>query len=134
MRIKHPLMFFIVAVIVGAAVTIAIYAIQHSGESSKATQSSYASRVGEHAYLDGLDSTPVAVDEQTFQQMTDALSVDDESRYRELLLTEKILLPKRHTRVKVLAIEWGMTRVRILEGPFEGRSGWTYREWVKPYR
>ena len=89
--------------------------------------------IGEHGILHidgGATSHFVAADEEALKKLFRAIDAKDDYGMADLLLTEQVFSVKDGTRVLVIDKALYTTQIRILEGPYAGRSGWVPYEWV----
>lgn len=72
----------------------------------------------------------LAIDSDAWDKMTEAISAKDETGMRKLMLRGKVFLIKEDLKAKILDIGFTSYKVRITDGPHEGKAGWVYRELV----
>jgi hypothetical protein len=88
--------------------------------------------IGEEAILHcegGADKLiMVTIDKDTYDEAWKAQRINDTHGLLELNF--KLFLVNNNTKVKVLDMDFGKRRVRILEGDKEGLAGWVPEEWV----
>jgi hypothetical protein len=101
--------------------------------STQSTQDSRHVGIGENARLStgSPGQIPVAMDTEALDALNKAAAAKDEIGYRELFANGRMFAVDENT--KVLVIDSGIfkTQIRILEGPYSGKSGWVPFEWVK---
>lgn len=98
-----------------------------------ATSTPIGSTIGKQGILHidgGASSHFVAADEKAFQKLLDAINAKDEYGVSDLLLTGQVFSVKDGTQVLVIDETLYETQIRILEGPYAGKSGWVPHEWV----
>jgi hypothetical protein len=78
----------------------------------------------------GTKAVPVAVDKDSQGQLTQAQAIKDQHAVVQLVLAGKVLSVMDGTKVKVIDATLTLRQIRILEGPYEGRSGWVPFEFV----
>jgi zinc-ribbon domain len=78
----------------------------------------------------GKKAIPVAVDQDSSDQLIKAQAINDQHAVVQLLLAGKVLSVNDGTKVKVIDSTFTLRQVRILEGSHEGRSGWVPLEFV----
>ena len=88
-------------------------------------------------YVEGLETFFIAVDEAAYDELLDAIAIDDVLGAEQMLLRGNIFPVDNNTRVLLLARGPVFTfsprmRIRVLEGPATGRAGWVHVSWVKP--
>jgi hypothetical protein len=87
--------------------------------------------VGSELYLKGNSATaPVAVDKDSFYEFEKALSAKDYIGLNKLTQGQVMIV---NNGTKVLVIDrdgYGALKVRILEGKYTGRAGWTDPNWT----
>lgn len=93
--------------------------------------SSNSVNVGKEGFL--LRATAVAVNEQAYDELTDAAVAKDEMGFALMRLNGKLFLIEKKTKVLVINRTFFRSKVRILEGEYLGRSGWVATEFVKRY-
>lgn len=81
-------------------------------------------------YIPGLDDVAVAIDPKTYDEWIKASVAKDQVGITNLLLSERVLIMPARTKVLVLGPGVLSTEVRILDGPYAGRSGIIGAEWV----
>ena len=78
---------------------------------------------------------PVAVSPQAYDELWDALAIEDRYGLQELILSGRVFPVPNNTKILVLNTGGfqGMERfkVRILEGDYLGSAGWVPWEWVR---
>jgi hypothetical protein len=104
-----------------------------AGSSGSTNQSENASPVDADAtlFIQGVSTVSVAQDEQTLNQLLDALARRDSSRLQDLAQSGKVLSVENRTRVRVLQRTSGKIRVRIAEGKYQWAEGWALEAWVR---
>jgi hypothetical protein len=98
-----------------------------------ATSTPIDSAIGKQGTLHidgGASSHFVAADEKAFQELLDAINAKDDYGVSELLLTGRVFSVKDGTQVLVIDAALHKMQIRILEGPYAGKSGWVPDEWV----
>ena len=85
---------------------------------------------GDEAVLRSSSGVPVlvAVDKDALEAAVDAAATGDDYAKSELLLTGRLFSVDSGTRVLVTGLALFSTKVRILEGPYEGRTVWVIDE------
>jgi hypothetical protein len=82
-------------------------------------------------YVEGLDSIPIAADEPALGELMTALAKKDSSRIDDLADSERVFRVLRNTRVRVLQMGAGKTRVRVSEGEHVMSEGWVLDRWIR---
>jgi hypothetical protein len=127
---------------VGALVLVGIVLAALIGALDTSTRATPES--GPHTYHPGLGEDgflrsrgggplPVAVDEEAWQAMSDAVVAGDDYGMAELVATGRVLAVDSGTRVRVIDRALYRTKIRVLEGKHTGRGGWVAYEFVIAY-
>lgn len=108
-------------------------AVFRPNSDSSATPTPTRSTIGKQGILHvdrGPSTHPVAIDEDTLKELFRVIDAKDDYGMSELLQTGRLLPVQDGT--KILMIDEGLytTKIRILEGPYAGRSGWVPYEWI----
>ena len=109
------------------------------GTSTRATPESgphtYHPGLGEDGFLRSTDggALPVALDEEAWQAMWDAVVAGDDYGMAELVATGRVLAVESGTRVRVIDTGLFRNKIRVLEGEHTGRGGWVAYEFVIAY-
>lgn len=82
-------------------------------------------------YVEGLDSIPVADDESALAELMTALSRKDAPRVDALAESDRVFKVVGNTRVRVLEMGAGKTKIRMAEGEHVMREGWVLDRWVR---
>lgn len=82
-------------------------------------------------YVEGLDSIPIAADESALGELMTALSSKDGSRIDALAESDRVFKVVRNTRVRVLEMGAGKTKIRMAEGEHVMREGWVLDRWIR---
>jgi len=92
-------------------------------------------KIGEETRLDAAKAAAgtssevlLAVNQYTRDEMIDALEAKDNYGLANLLLSGRVFPVADRTKVLVLDRDWYIVRVRVLEGPYAGKSGWVNYE------
>jgi hypothetical protein len=111
-------------------VVVAVFCASISGRDDSTRESGPS--IGENGILqvDGAKSHFVAADEEALKKLFRAIDAKDDYGMADLLLTGQVFSVKDGTRVLVVDKALYTTRIRILEGPYAGKSGWVPYEWV----
>jgi hypothetical protein len=88
--------------------------------------------VGTQAKLHAPNSKPIpiALDEKTLSDAIKAARAKDEYATQEMLGAGKIFTVSDNTKVLIIDSNLGVSKVRVLEGPYSGKAGWVIVEWV----
>lgn len=87
---------------------------------------------GEQAIIDsGPGATYIAQTKEGFEQLIKAVNAKDQIGAMELIQVGEVFSVGQYTKVLVIDHGFARTKVRILEGPNVGRSGWLPYEFVK---
>lgn len=79
----------------------------------------------------GSNVVTVAADELSLREVIDAVSQRDAQKTRDLLQSRKAFNVERDTKVRILGLAGGKSRVEILEGSAASRVGWVLEGWLK---
>jgi len=91
----------------------------------------YATSIGEIGLLEsGAQIVPVAATKEAFEAWTKARVAKDEYGMGLLLASELIFTPQIRTRALIIDTGMFTRKVRILEGKYQGRSGWIPYEYI----
>jgi hypothetical protein len=128
-------------VLVGA---LSIYRWRHSdGKSSSsdtsrtgaapdaAIRGSLALNTEARLYVSGLESIPVAVDENALSEMMNALPIGKNQGVDELIRSGRLFRIPNNTRVRIIEVGSAKFRVRVLEGDSVALDGWVPERWVR---
>lgn len=121
----------LVLAVIGACLVGIFITGSNQASSGNSSGASGSVSIGESGHLSVGNSTVfVAVDEEAFDELVDAAVAKDEYGFQDLMLSGRVFAVSDGTSVRVLDLGLFKTRVRILEGPMEGESGWVPSEWV----
>lgn len=100
---------------------------------SPSGNSSSSGTVGNQTVLQvpGGASALIAVDQQSFDALNKVVATNDKYGLTNLMAENKVFLVSSGTKILVIDRSLFTTRVRILEGPRAGQSGWVPSEWVR---
>jgi hypothetical protein len=88
--------------------------------------------VGERGMLNsGGELTPVAIDKKTFEEWAKARVAKDARGQEGLIASGKIFAAEIGTTVLIIDTDTSGRKVKILNGPLEGRSGWVAVEHIR---
>ncbi|HEX8185659.1 MAG TPA: hypothetical protein VF747_12930, partial [Blastocatellia bacterium] len=89
--------------------------------------------VGSEARLKvaGLASVFVAVDTKALDEMISALASKDGSKVESMVQSGRVISIDNNTRVRILEVNSGRIRARILDGPNTLMDGWVPERWVQ---
>jgi hypothetical protein len=73
----------------------------------------------------------MAIDEKAFEEWTKARAAKDTRGRESLIASGKIFAAEIGTTVAIIDTAGNGRKVKILNGPFEGRSGWVAVEHIK---
>lgn len=127
--------------LLGAVAAIALIVIviaqrdrpQTPEPSAPQQQSVGISEIGLLSKGDG-EIVPLGVTKADFDQMTKTLLAKDDVGWKELVTSGRVIGAEDGTKVRVIDTGVFWRQVRILEGPYQERSGYVPTEWVKPER
>ncbi|MCX6631764.1 MAG: hypothetical protein NTW28_29500 [Candidatus Solibacter sp.] len=94
--------------------------IVHKGETAMVVQA-------------GRSTAVVAISKNAAHQLSPALNVKDQIAVDRLISEGKAFELANRTIVKVERESFNEREVRVLDGPFKGRTGWVPFESLKPY-
>ena len=137
----------ILYIVGGIIVLIILIVIAGGGGEKEETSSSTASPpniaanilgVGEEGILnnnsDKNDTSGIAIlaiDEKAFDDFTQSSIANDKYGFNEMINSGRLFTIPNSTAVKVIDIKFsGKTRVRVLEGKYLGKSGWSASEFI----
>lgn len=89
--------------------------------------------IGSHARLHAPNSKPLplAINEQSLSEALKAAKAKDEYATQEMLTDGRIFTVGDNTEVLIIGDSAGAVNVRVLNGPYTGKTGWVITEWVK---
>jgi hypothetical protein len=73
----------------------------------------------------------LAVDQLALDEMVGALSAVDNNRLQSLVDSGRVFTVLRNTKVRILEIEPGKVKVRVLEGESVVMEGWVPDRWIR---
>ena len=82
-------------------------------------------------FLEGQESVFVAVDEQGLPELLGAVAAKENARVDDLIRSGRVVRVANNTRVQVLEMAAGKTKVRIIEGERAMQTGWVVDRWVR---
>lgn len=82
-------------------------------------------------YVEGLDSIPIAADERALGELMTAISRKNGSQVDALVDSERVFRVVSNTKVRVLEMGAGKTKVRVAEGEYVMSEGWVIDRWVR---
>jgi 4-amino-4-deoxy-L-arabinose transferase-like glycosyltransferase len=82
-------------------------------------------------FIPGVPTVSIATDQETMNQLVEALSGQDGAHIEELHNAGKLLRVENRTRIRVLERAPGKVRVRISEGQYQWAEGWVPDAWVR---
>jgi hypothetical protein len=107
---------------------------QEAEKTPRESKNIHAVDIGEIGILDGGKLTPCATYEKDIEEIINAIKIQDEYGFKELLEQGRLILVPAPVKVKVIKRTWGKIQVRILEGQCEGKAVWVYSVFVKPIK
>jgi hypothetical protein len=122
--------------VIGSVLFLALYGSfvsnknvnRHSSSISDSTSMS----VGEKGRLfSGAELVPVPVSKEVLKEWTKARRINDEYGQLDLVAEGLILTPEAGTRVLIIDTDLFIKKVRILEGKYQGGSGWVPDEYIR---
>jgi len=88
--------------------------------------------IGDNGIVDsGGNIAIICLDQSTHDDYVNALISDDKIGIVALAIAGKAFPVDSGTRVKVIDLESGKRKVRIMEGKYSGRAGWVSKEIVR---
>ena len=133
-----PLVAITVTVVIGAVILLWLggqgrsSGVQISGgEAPAKTGGSITQGAEATLHIDGVTSILLAVDEQTLNQLMNALPAKDNPKIEAMVQSGKLLRVDNDTRVRILETGTGKTKVRILEGAQLMADGWAPERWLR---
>ena len=131
----HNSSCFIFFIFIGiVALGLIVMGLINSDRNGNGSSSDYVSPSrGENGilYLEGGKNVFVAVDKTSFDDYLNAALIEDNYGINELVMQGRLFYVPNGTRVKVIDSTFTTRKVRILEGEWEGASGWVPVEWVR---
>ena len=82
-------------------------------------------------YVNGLDSIPVAVDEQALSELMMEFPAGRSERVEALVQAGKVFRVDNDTRVRILEVGSAKLKIRALEGGNLTLEGWVPERWVR---
>lgn len=90
-------------------------------------------RVGEEGRLDnGGNLAFVAVDDAAFDALNKAANAGDQVGIADLITAGRVFTVSQNTRILVIENGIFSVKIRVTDGPQQGKSGWVPAEFVKP--
>lgn len=122
------------ALILFFLVVVCVSAITLGGDSGpNNVDSSTSVSIGQNGILyDGVPdgSIPVAINEDAFNEFNQAIVAKDSYGIGLMIMSGQVFKVPSKTKVLVIDRSLFRSRIRILEGPYQGSSGWVPYEWV----
>jgi hypothetical protein len=81
-------------------------------------------------FLEGRNSIMVAVDEQAFNDLINALSSGGDA-VDGLIQSGKVFTVPNNTRIRIIEIAMSKNKVRVIEGEKIMEEGWVHELWVR---
>ncbi len=82
-------------------------------------------------FIDGQESIFVAIDEQALPELLGAVAAKDTDRVERLLREGRVVQVANNTKVQVMEVAAGRTKVRLNEGERVMQTGWVVDRWVR---
>ena len=77
------------------------------------------------------EPVPLALDEDAFEELIDAVIAKDKYGWVDLIAAGRVVLVDEGTEVRVIDMKIAAYRVRILEGTHTGKAGWVISEAIE---
>jgi 6-pyruvoyl-tetrahydropterin synthase related domain len=82
-------------------------------------------------FLDGQESVFVALDEQGLPELLGAVAAKENAKVDDLIRSGRVVRVANNTKVQVMEMAAGKTKVRITEGERVMQTGWVVDRWVR---
>jgi hypothetical protein len=132
----------IAILLIAAAVVIALIATSNRDSADTSSQRPTATsasssggslNIGSEARVaaGNRETIMLAVDQLALDEMVGALSAVDNNRLQSLVDSGRVFTVLRNTKVRILEIEPGKVKVRVLEGESVVMEGWVPDRWIR---
>lgn len=82
-------------------------------------------------FIDGQEAIFVAVDEQALPELLGAVAAKDAAKVENLIRSGRVIQVANNTKVQVIEIGAGKTKVRVNEGEHAMQTGWIVDRWAR---
>jgi hypothetical protein len=82
-------------------------------------------------FLEGQESVFVAIDEQGLPELLGAVATKENARVDDLIRSGRVVRVANNTKVQVMEMAAGKSKVRIIEGERVMQTGWVVDRWIR---
>jgi hypothetical protein len=82
-------------------------------------------------FIEGQESVFMAIDEQGLPELLGAVAAKEDARVDDLIRSGRVVRVANNTKVQVMEMAAGKTKVRITEGERMMQTGWVVDRWVR---